>query len=86
MLVGQSADPSVEAALRAHLQAQPEVHRVFSLITQQLGPDVMMAVKVAMAPQPSDRALIDAVNRVERSLRSAFPQLRWCFFEPDTSD
>ncbi|MBE7416264.1 MAG: cation diffusion facilitator family transporter [Ideonella sp.] len=86
MLVGQSADPAVEAALRAHLQAQPEVRQVFNLITQQLGPDVMLAVKVAMAPQPSDRALIDAINRVERSLHAGFPQLRWCFFEPDASD
>ena len=86
MLVGQSADPHWIAALRAHLIAQPEVDQVFSLITQQLGPDVMVAVKAAMAPQASDRALVEAINRVERSLRAEFPQVRWCFFEPDLSD
>ena len=45
-----------------------------------------MAVKAVMKPQGGEREMVDAVNRVERSLRHAFPQLRWCFFEPDHSD
>jgi cation diffusion facilitator family transporter len=86
MLVGQSADPLLVDALRTHLAAQPEVRQIFSLITQQLGPDVMVAVKAAMAPQASDHALVEAINHVEHSLRGAFPQVRWCFFEPDLRD
>jgi hypothetical protein len=72
--------------MRAHLDRQPEVQHVLNLITQQLGPDVMLAVKAVMKPQGGERQMVDAVNRVERSLRQAFPQLRWCFFEPDHSD
>ncbi|HYJ99144.1 MAG TPA: cation diffusion facilitator family transporter [Burkholderiaceae bacterium] len=86
MLLGQSADPAVVHRLREHLAQQPEVQRVLNIITQQLGPDVMVAVKAQMKPQGGERELIDAVNRVERSLRQAFPQLRWCFFEADHSD
>jgi len=86
MLLGQSADPAVVQAIRDHLARQPEVQRVLNLITQQLGPDVMVAVKAEMKPQGGERNLVDAVNRVEKSLRQAFPQLRWCFFEPDHSD
>jgi cation diffusion facilitator family transporter len=86
MLLGQSADPLVVQAMRAHLDRQPEVQHVLNLITQQLGPDVMVAVKAVMKPQGGERQMVDAVNRVERSLRQAFPQLRWCFFEPDHSD
>jgi len=86
MLLGQSADPAVVHQMREHLARQPEVQRVLNVITQQLGPDVMVAVKAQMTPQGGDRELIDAVNRVERSLRQAFPQLRWCFFEPDLRD
>lgn len=86
LLVGQSADPLVERALEQHLMARPEVQRVLNLITQQLGPDVLVAVKAVMAAQGSEQGLVDAINRVERSLRESFPQIRWCFFEPDHSD
>jgi cation diffusion facilitator family transporter len=86
LLVGQSADPQVEHSIREHVAARPEVQRVLNVITQQLGPDVMVAVKALMSPQGSEAALIDAINRVERSLRESFPQVRWCFFEPDNAE
>ena len=86
LLVGQSAEPRVVAALRAHVQAQPEVAQLYNLLTQQLGGEIMLAVKARMVPQPSDVALVEAINRVEKSLRDAFPELRWIFFEPDLHD
>jgi divalent metal cation (Fe/Co/Zn/Cd) transporter len=86
LLVGQSAEPQVLAAMRAHLEAQPQVAQVYSLITQQLGSEVMVAVKARMHPLGSDVALIEAINAVERGLRAAFPSTRWVFFEPDLRD
>ena len=86
LLVGQSAELQVLASMRAHLDAQPPVAQVYSLITQQLGSEIMVAVKARMRPVGSDVALIEAINAVERSLRAAFPQVRWVFFEPDLSD
>ena len=86
LLVGQSAEPSVLARLRAFIEAQPEVAQVYSLITQQLGSEIMLAVKARMEPVASDTALIEAINAVERRLRAEFAQLRWIFFEPDLAD
>jgi cation diffusion facilitator family transporter len=86
LLVGQSAEPQVLARLREHLEAQPQVARVYNLITQQLGGDIMVAVKARMQPLGSDVSLIEAINTVERGLRAAFPQVRWVFFEPDLRD
>ena len=86
LLVGQSAEPQVLAAMRAQIVAQPQVAQLYSLITQQLGSEIMLAVKARMQPQVSDVALIEAINAVERELRAAFPQLRWIFFEPDLRD
>jgi len=86
LLVGQSAQPDVVAAMRTHLEAQPDVAKVFNLLTQQLGSEVMLAVKAQMSPQTSDVALVDSINRVEKGLRDAFPELRWIFFEPDVRD
>jgi cation diffusion facilitator family transporter len=86
LLVGQSAEPQVQARLRAHLEAQPQVAQVYNLITQQLGSEIMLAVKARMQPLGSDVALVEAINAVERGLREAFPQVRWVFFEPDLRD
>jgi len=86
LLVGQSAEPQVLARLRAHIEAQPEVAQVYSLITQQLGSEIMVAVKARMQPMASDLALIGAINAVERRIRSEFTQVRWIFFEPDVID
>ena len=86
LLVGQSAEPQVLARLRAHIEAQPEVAQVYSLITQQLGSEIMVAVKARMQPMASDLALITAINEVERRIRGEFSQVRWIFFEPDVID
>ena len=83
LLIGQSVEPELRDALRDFIAARPEVCRVFSLITLQLGPDVMLAVKAEMAPAGD---LIAAINAVERDLKARFPVVRWSFFEPDVAD
>jgi len=83
LLIGQSVEPELRDALRDFIAARPEVRRVFSLITLQLGPDVMLAVKAEMAPAVD---LIAAINAVERDLKAHFPVVRWSFFEPDVAD
>lgn len=86
LLLGQSVEPPVLERMRRHLAAHDEVETVYNLVTQQLGRDVMVAVKAKMRPAPTGQALVEAINRVEKSFRSAFPQVQWLFFEPDLSD
>jgi cation diffusion facilitator family transporter len=86
LLIGESADPAVEAKIRATLVAHPGVAEVLHLITLQLGTDVMVAVKARMAETGSVDKLITEINDCERGLRSAVPQVRWIFFEPDVAD
>lgn len=86
LLIGQSAEPSVQAAIQAHVNAQPQVAQVYRLITQQLGSDIMLAIKARMHGAGSEAALIEAINTVERSVHAAFPQVKWVFFEPDSTD
>ena len=68
------------------LESQPGVERIFNLLTMQMGDDVMTAIKAQMAPQASDTALIEAINRVEAAFKLQFPNVVWCFFEPDFVD
>jgi cation diffusion facilitator family transporter len=86
LLVGQSAEPQVLARLRAHLDAQPEVAQIYNLLTQQLGSEIMVAVKARMHATGSEAGLIESINRVERGLRAEFSEVRWIFFEPDLRD
>jgi hypothetical protein len=68
------------------IAGQPEVERIFNLITLQLGNDVMLATKVKMREHDSHHALIRSINRIERDLKINFPQVKWSFFEPDLVD
>ena len=86
LLIGQGVEPHRRTELLAFLQARPEVADVLNLITLQMGPDVMVAVKARMAPVPSDRALVNAINAVEAAMKRQFTDVRWSFFEPDLVD
>jgi cation diffusion facilitator family transporter len=86
LLIGESAEPKTVAAIRDFLAARPEVAEVYRLITLQLGLELMVAVKARMQERSDAARLIESVNRVEAALRSAFPEVRWIFFEPDVRD
>ena len=86
LLLGQSAEPDVLVAMKKHLTDAPEVLELYNLLTQQLGSEIMVAIKARMQPQGSEVGLIDAINRVEAGFRVAFPEVRWIFFEPDVTD
>ena len=83
MITGESASPEQQAAIRTTIESHPEVERVINLITLQWGEQLMVAVQAKMRDQASDRALIDAINDVEDCLQAQWPQIKWCFFEPD---
>lgn len=86
LLIGQSAEPETLAKMKKHLSEAPEIIELYNLLTQQLGSEIMVAVKARVRPQGSEVALIEAINRVEVGFRAAFPQVRWMFFEPDVED
>ncbi|MEO6264937.1 MAG: cation diffusion facilitator family transporter [Luteimonas sp.] len=83
LLIGQSVDPEREREIRQFLEERPEVGQVISLITLQLGNDVMVSVQAEMREDQSVIALVEQINDVERALKERFPDVRWSFFEPD---
>jgi cation diffusion facilitator family transporter len=86
MLIGQSMSPATQARLSQFLVDREEVDEVYSLITLQLGPDAMVAVKARMRKVATPEALIADINATEAAMKAAFPQIRWSFFEPDVAD
>jgi len=86
MLIGQSVAPERRAEIERFIAARPEVRRVFSLITLQLGNDIMLAVQAEMADTGVDGAtMVRNINAVEAAVKAAFPEVMWSFFEPDDS-
>ena len=84
LLAGQSADDETKGKIAALLESRPEIKRVLSIITLQLGSTVMVAVKAEMMPTGSEKGLIEAINRCERAMKKEIPCVQWSFFEPDT--
>jgi cation diffusion facilitator family transporter len=85
LLIGQSADPEVEARLRAFLEGRAELEKVYKLITMQLGTSLMVAVKAKMRGATAGE-LVAGINGCEAAMRAEFPEIQWLFFEPDTRD
>ena len=83
MLIGQSVDPLRQQQIREFLDARPEIATVISVITLQLGNEVMVSVQAQMREEHSVAGLTDQINTVERAMKQAFPEVRWSFFEPD---
>lgn len=86
LLIGESVDQELEREMQDFIRGRDEVDELLNVITLQLGKDVMLAAKARMAPQESNRAMVEAINRVEKAIHGKFPQVRWTFFEPDVAD
>jgi len=86
MIIGQGVETSKYDAMVSLLNEQESIDEVYNLLTLQLGNDVMVAIKARMTPQSSDTDLIHAINKCEEIFRHAFPEVVWCFFEPDLKD
>ena len=86
LLIGQSVDPVQKESIVKFLEGREEVKRVLNLIAMQLGNDVMLAIKAEMSRDLSTKGVVEDINAVEAALRQQFPDVRWCFFEPDVAD
>jgi cation diffusion facilitator family transporter len=86
LLIGQGVETYLCEQMKNFLRERPEVDHLYNLLTLQMGPDVMVAIKAKMRPTGSEDGLINAINKVEREFHDAFPMATWLFFEPDNKD
>jgi len=86
LLIGQSVDDETSNKIRKIIESRPEVEKIFNLITIQLGPQVMVAVKAKMKTTDNINQLISNINACEEALRQEISTIQWVFFEPDLKD
>jgi len=86
LIVGRSAEDDLQKALRAEVAANPDIEELLNAITMQLGPDVMLALKLRMRSGLTLDAAVESINQLERNIKTKFPEVAWCFVEPDVAD
>jgi cation diffusion facilitator family transporter len=86
LLIGQSPDDEIRKEIRTYIKERQEVEEILNLITIQLGPRIMVAVKARMKETRNSDELINNINNCEAGLRQRFPSVQWIFFEPDLTD
>jgi cation diffusion facilitator family transporter len=86
LLIGQSSESETHKDIMQFLQGRAEIEKIFNLITMQMGPGIMVAVKVKMKDVSSVDQLIANINTCEAELKRHLPSVQWIFFEPDITE
>jgi len=77
LVVGQSADPKLERAIREFVARDTTVERVGRILTVHFGPETIVAqVEILFAPQVSADGAARAIDRIEDGLKKDHPQLK----------
>jgi cation diffusion facilitator family transporter len=86
LIVGRSAEEDLQQALKTEIASAPDIDELLNAITLQMGPQVMLAIKVRMRTGLTLDAAVASINALERRIKSKFPEVAWCFVEPDVTD
>ena len=86
LIVGSSAEEDLQQAIRQEISTDPAIRQLLNAITLQMGPQVMLAAKVLMAPGLSIEEAVVHINALEKRIKARFPEVGWCFIEPDDTD
>jgi len=85
LLIGEGITEEMRAQVLEVAQRAPSVLEVRQLLSLHLGPDaVLLALKVRFVPELGLTELERAINELEERIRSALPQMKKIFVEPDS--
>jgi cation diffusion facilitator family transporter len=83
LLIGERASPELSRAVRETASEDPCVREVVDITTSQLGPDQVIAtIAVEIDEKLSVPEVEEMIDRIERAIRSRFPQLFRIFIRP----
>ncbi|MFX1676419.1 cation transporter [Paraburkholderia sp. A2WS-5] len=84
-IVGESAGLRDRKAIRAWLEARPEIEHIVSLVVLRWSDSFVVAVQARLVAHHSADDLVRTIDRIETDLQAAFAPARWIFFEPELS-
>jgi cation diffusion facilitator family transporter len=83
LLIGRSADPELAETIKDQIADDKDIDEVFNIITMQMGSQVMLAAKIRMRDDLTVNDACEKINKLEERLKEQFPEIGWCFIEPD---
>jgi divalent metal cation (Fe/Co/Zn/Cd) transporter len=84
LLIGESAAPQKQRDIEAAITGEATVRRLIHMRTEHIGPEeLLVGAKIEFDPALSMSELAGAVNAVEGAVRTAVPEARIMYLEPD---
>ncbi|MET7672214.1 cation diffusion facilitator family transporter [Micromonospora luteifusca] len=86
LLVGRAVPDRLRHEIEQELTGLPEVERIDTLMTMQLGPDdILVAAKVDFRDDATGAAIEATAEEAERRLTGRYPEIRYVFLDPTRS-
>lgn len=85
LLVGKSAEPDMRRLIDEAIAEDEHIVEVLNTITMHFGANVMLAAKIRMDDAMSLGDAVSFINQLESRIKDRFPEVEWCFIEPDNS-
>jgi divalent metal cation (Fe/Co/Zn/Cd) transporter len=86
LIVGRSAEEELQEAIRADIESDENIAGLLNAITFQMGPDVLLALKLRMKTGITVETASQHINALEQRIKAKFPEVKWLFVEPDVTD
>ena len=82
LLVGEGADPQTLEAIRKLAEADPGVRKVMNPLTMHFGPHtILLTVDIEFDTKLSASEVENAVDRLEKNIRSQYPDIKHIYIE-----
>lgn len=85
LVIGEAAEPAILECIRQSSLGRGKFPRVSNPHTMYFGPDVVLVtMSVAFDPRQPAGELIDAVDRLQISIRKQFPSVKYVYIDPES--
>lgn len=82
LLIGEGVDADTRASITQFAEADPDVDRLVRALSMHFGPsDVLLTLEIAFRPGLSAAQAAAAIDRLDRAIRTAHPEVRHLFVE-----
>jgi len=87
LLIGESANETIMEELNKIIERHKEVVELLRCVTIQQGPgEVMMCMKIKCDSTITALEVSKLINKLEEEIRTATPEVKWIFVEPDMQE